>query len=91
VLEDTRVLHLDLQAVEGGLPSSGSQEEALIHSGQSLSVGDLKAHLHSDALHPIKLYTSSLVSFPMVKHQTHESMGPNPFKPPHLESLTNFI
>jgi hypothetical protein len=30
--------------------SEGNQEETMFHTGQSLSIGDLKVHLHSDTL-----------------------------------------
>ena len=51
VLEEPRVLHIDLKATKRRLSSTGGQEEALIHTGQSLSIGgDLKTHPHSDTL-----------------------------------------
>ena len=62
VLEELRVFHLDPQAAEG---STGSQEECLIHTRQSLSMGgDFKAHPHSDAL-PLTRPHFLIVPLPM--------------------------
>jgi len=52
VLEELRVLHLDLQATEDCV------------SGHSLSIGDLKDHLHNDTLPPTR---------PHLVHQGHTS------------------
>jgi hypothetical protein len=48
VLEELRVLHLDLQAAEGD--SLLNTARGLFLTGQRLSIGDLKAHQHSDTL-----------------------------------------
>jgi hypothetical protein len=44
VLEESGVLHLDLKAVRRRFSCPG----------QSLSIGDLRAHLHSDTFPPTK-------------------------------------
>jgi hypothetical protein len=45
VLEEPKVLHLDLKAARRRLE---------FHTRQSLSIGDLKAHSHSNTLPPTK-------------------------------------
>ena len=50
VLEELRVLHLDAKAAEGNCPLWAVRRELRFHTGQSLSRGDLRAHLHSDTL-----------------------------------------
>ena len=45
VLEELRVLHLDLKAARRRLE---------FHTDKSLSLGDLKAHPHSDILPPTR-------------------------------------
>jgi hypothetical protein len=52
VLEEPRVLHLDLKAARIILSSAGRQEEALIPHCAELEMRTFKAHLHVD-------YTSS--------------------------------
>jgi hypothetical protein len=47
MLEELRVLHLHRKAVRRRL---------LLHTRRSLSIGDLKAHPHSDTLPPTKPY-----------------------------------
>ena len=53
-LQGLRVLHFDPKAARRRLFSAGSQEKTILGTGQSLSIGDLKAHLHSDTLPPIR-------------------------------------
>jgi hypothetical protein len=46
-LEERRFLHLDLKA---------TREKTIFCTGQSLSLGNLKTHLHSDILSPTRLH-----------------------------------
>ena len=62
--EEMRVLHLDLQVVEGNC-----------HIRPSLSIGDLKTHLHSDTLPPPRPY---ILIVPIT--ETQESMGAMPIQ-----------
>jgi hypothetical protein len=52
VLEELRVLHLDPKAARRRLSSAGGQEKVLFQTGQSLSIGGIKAHLQSNTLPP---------------------------------------
>jgi hypothetical protein len=75
VLEEWKVLHLDLKAAVSRLHSAGSQEQCLSYFGQSLSIGgNLKAHLHSNTLLP----TQSHKTIPSNIATSHE---PSIFKP----------
>jgi hypothetical protein len=56
VLEEPRVLHIDLKAAEGDCVPQGSQEETLFHTGQNVNIGELKAHLLSNTLLPTRPY-----------------------------------
>ena len=60
-----RSIYLDPQAAEGDCLPQAARRRVPFHIGQSLSIGDLKAHLHSDTLPSTRL---QLVPFPMAKH-----------------------
>ena len=70
VLEESRVLYLDPKAASRRLAFLGSQEEtgflrkpgggSLFHTGQSLSIGALKACLHNDTHPPTKPHPSPI-------------------------------
>ena len=65
--KELRVLHLDLQAAEG---------DCLPHKC-SMSIGDLKARLHSDTLPPIKPHPFQqglIVPLPMGQAFQHRSL-----------------
>jgi hypothetical protein len=66
VLEEPSVLDLTPKAAKGDCPAS-SQEETIFHTAWSLSMGDLKTHLHSDTLPPIRPHLLT-VPLPMAKH-----------------------
>jgi hypothetical protein len=69
--KELSALCLDLKIARRRQSSSGSQKETIIHTGQSLSIGDLKTHFNSDMVPPRP--NSAIPSGPGI--QTHESMG----------------
>ena len=52
---------------------SRQQKETVYHIGSSLSIGDLKAHPHSDTLHPTRPYLL-IVPLPMGQAFKHMSL-----------------
>lgn len=81
-LEELRVLYPDLKTSGRRVSSAGSQEEALFHTGLSLSFGgDLQAHPQSDTLPPTG---PRLLIAPLPTGQAFKlvSMGAILFKPP---------
>ena len=77
VLEEPRVLHLDPKVARRRLE---------FHTGRSLSIGSLEAHLHSDIFPPTRPY---LLIVPLLMGQAFKHMnlwGPNLFKPPQSGS-----
>jgi hypothetical protein len=95
VLEESRVLYLDPKAASRRLAFLGSQEEtgflrkpgggSLFHTGQSLSIGALKACLHNDTHPPTKPHPSPIrphllmVPLSMAQHSNHKSwLGARP-------------
>jgi hypothetical protein len=75
LLGEPRVLHLDPKAI---------RKRLAFHTGCSLSLGDLKAHLHNDALLPNKappiIPHLLIVPLLMAKLETHESMEVKPIQ-----------
>jgi hypothetical protein len=73
MLEELRILHLNQKAVRRRLE---------FHTGWSLSIGNLKAHSHSDTLPPTRPHLLLVPAIPCgPRIQIHESIGPNLFKP----------
>jgi hypothetical protein len=64
VLEEQRVLHLDLQAAEGGIILKKVRRRLKFHTGWSLGKGVLKSEPYSKILPQTRLYLLK-VSFPV--------------------------
>ena len=75
VLEKWRLLHLDPKT---------ARERLSFHTGQSMSIGDLKAQPHSDTFPPTR---SHLLIVPLLVGQAfkHMSLWGHLFNPPHWD------